>query len=66
MGDKEGAVVDHEIGGRNREQYAGHAADDERDHEADATASASKRTRPPIVNSQLKTLTPVGTAMITI
>ena len=37
MRDQEQAVVQLEIGGRHGHQHAGHAADDERHHEADAT-----------------------------
>ena len=65
--DEEQAVVQHEVGGRHREQHAGHAADHERDDEAERPQHRrrTKTTRPPnIVNSQLKTFTPVGTAMI--
>ena len=66
MGDQEDAVVEHEIDRRNRQQNAGHAANDKGDHKADRKQDRSLNTIRPrnIVNSQLKTLTPVGTAMI--
>ena len=66
MGDQEGAVVQHEIDRRDRQENAGQAADDERDHEADRNSIGVLNTIRPrnMVNSQLKTLTPVGTAMI--
>ena len=35
VGDEEQAVVEHEVGRRHGEQHAGHAADDEGDHEAE-------------------------------
>ncbi len=33
--DQEQTIVQHEVGGRHREQHAGHAADDESDHEGE-------------------------------
>ena len=66
MRDQEQAVVELEVGRRHGEQHSRHAADDERNHEADRPQHRHvKRMRPPyIVNNQLKIFTPVGTAMI--
>ena len=58
--------MQHEVDGRDRQHHAGHAADDEGDHEADGPQHrVVKCTRPRnMVNSQLKIFTPVGIEMI--
>lgn len=66
VSDQEQAVMQHEVRARDRQHHARHAAERERDDEADGPQNRRGELHAPryIVKSQLKIFTPVGIEMI--
>ena len=52
MGDQEQAVVQDEVGRRHRQQHAGHAADDEGDHEAERPQHRRREADPAAIHRE--------------